>query len=109
MTQNQCPKCKAAVSPEAYFCQNCGQVLKAKPADTGIPKQILVYLVSFFLAPFGLGFAFQYLKQPDRKSRIIGIISVSLTILAIFSTIFLAKGVLDAQYQAINLISGGGY
>lgn len=105
--KNQCPKCKAEVSPEAYFCPNCGQVLRAKPADTGIPKQILIYLVSFFLAPFGLGYVFTYLKQPDRKSKTIGMVALALTILAIGSTIFLAKGFLDFEYGMINSLTGG--
>ena len=104
--QNLCPKCNSAVPAEAYFCPNCGQALKAKPADTGIPKQILIYLVSFFLAPFGLGYVFTYLKQPDRKSKIIGWIALALTILAIGSTIFLAKGFLDWEYGMINSLIG---
>lgn len=107
--QKLCPKCKAEVSAEAYFCPNCGQVLKSRPADTGIPKQILIYLISFFLAPFGLGYAFSYMKQPDKKSRTIGMIALGLTILAIAATILLAKGFLDAEYGMINSLSGRGF
>lgn len=105
--QNLCPKCKAEISEANYFCPNCGQVLKSRPADTGIPKQILIYLVSFFLAPFGLGYVFTYLRQPDKKARIIGIVALTLTILAIGLTIFLAKGFLDFQYGTINALLGG--
>lgn len=104
-----CPKCKSEIFEENYFCPNCGQVLRSKPADTGIPKQILIYLVSFFLAPFGLGYVFTYLKQPDKKTRRIGIAALVLTILAIVSTIFLAKGFLEFEYGMINSLTGQGY
>lgn len=106
--QNQCPKCGTEIFGNEYFCPNCGKVLKSKPADTGIPKQILIYLVSFFLAPFGLGYAFAYLKQPDKKSKIIGWIAVALTVLAIGSTVLLAKGFLEWEYSAINALTGQG-
>lgn len=105
--QKLCPKCKAEVFEANYFCPNCGQVLRAKPADTGIPKQILIYLVSFFLAPFGLVYVFTYIRQPDKKARIIGIISLVLTALAIVSVFSLAKGFLEFQYGAINSLIGG--
>lgn len=105
--QKLCPKCKAEVSEDNYFCPNCGQVLKAKPSDTGIPKQILIYLVSFFLAPFGLGYVFTYIRQPDKKARTIGIVALILTILAIGSVISLAKGFLEFQYGTINALLGG--
>lgn len=107
--RNSCPKCKAEVPAEAYFCPNCGQVLRARPADTGIPKQILIYLVSFFLAPFGLGYAFTYLRQPDKKAKIIGWVAIGLTVLAILSTILLAKGFLDQEYKTINSLTGTGF
>lgn len=105
--QNQCPKCGTAISGNEYFCPNCGQALKSKPADTGIPKQILIYLISFFLVPFGLGYVFTYMGQPDKKARTIGTVALILTILAIGLTIFLAKGFLDFQYGTINALLGG--
>ncbi len=107
--QNQCPKCKAANPAAAYFCSNCGQVLKSKPSDTSIPKQILIYLVSFLFAPFGLGYAFIYLKQPDRKSKIIGWVSVALTVISIVLVIALAQGFLSQYSRMLNSIGSGGY
>lgn len=116
--QKQCPKCKAAakeeaeprpydgreVSETAYFCSNCGQSLKSRPEDTSIPKQIVIYFVSFVLAPFGLVYAFRYLNQPDKKSKIIGAISLVLTILAIIAVIFTGKAYLEKQYSYINVV-----
>ena len=85
-----CPKCKAAVSPEDYFCRNCGKALKSKPLSTSVGKQIVIYLVSIFLPPFGLGPAVRYLKQPDSKSKIIGWVAVALTVLSIILVIWLS-------------------
>jgi len=106
--QKQCPKCKSEVSEMAHFCSNCGHSLKSRPEDTSILKQILVYFVSFFLAPFGLGYAFKYLNQSDKKSKMIGIISLILTFFAIITVIFTAKKYLEQEYGFLNLINNGG-
>lgn len=103
-----CPNCKAEIAEDAYFCSNCGRAIKARPEDTSVPKQILVYFVSFFLAPFGLGFAFSYLRQSDKKAKIIGGISLVLTILAVITVVLLALSYTKQQYNDINLILGGG-
>ena len=102
--QKQCPKCNIEISETAYFCSNCGQSLKSRPEDTAIPKQILVYLVSFFLAPFGLVYAFKYLREPDRKSKTIGGVSLILTVLAIIAVSYLGIAYIKQQYSEINLI-----
>ncbi len=106
--QKVCPRCKAEISEAAYFCSNCGRKLKSTPEDTSTPKQILIYFVSFFLAPFGLGYAFKYLKQSDRKSKIIGTISLVLTFVAIAAVIFISKKYIEKEYDLINLINNGG-
>jgi uncharacterized membrane protein YvbJ len=104
----QCPKCKAEIQENVYFCSNCGQPLRPRSEDVSVLKQILVYFVSFFLAPFGLGFAFKYLKQPDKKSKTIGIISLVLTFLAIIAVIWLGASYVEQEYSAIKLINTGG-
>lgn len=103
-----CPKCGAEVSEGDYFCHNCGFALKSRPEDLSIPKQIMIYLISFFLAPFGLGFAFSYLKQADRKAKTIGAVSLILTILAIATVIIIAIAYTRQEYGGINLITNGG-
>ncbi|MCL5017369.1 MAG: hypothetical protein M1155_01760 [Patescibacteria group bacterium] len=96
------------VSENDYFCRNCGLALRSRPEDTSVPKQILIYFVSFFLAPFGLGFAFSYLRQSDKKAKIIGAVSLALTILAIVAVIVIAVIYTKQEYSSINLITGGG-
>lgn len=97
-----CPSCHIPVTEEEYFCPNCGKKLKDKPVSTSVAKQILVYLVSFFLPPFGLPWAFKYLKQPDQKSKIIGYITIGLTILSIIINVWLIMAFINQTQQAMN-------
>lgn len=97
-----CPLCHNAVSDSANFCSQCGKKLKEPPLSTTVARQILIYCVSFFLAPFGLGYAFKYLKQRDAKTRTIGIVSLALTIIAIVSVILISKSFMDSLYGQFN-------
>jgi uncharacterized transporter YbjL len=104
----KCPRCKIIVSENDYFCRNCGLALKSRLEDTSILKQILIYFVSFFLAPFGLGYTFSYLRRSDKKSKIIGAVSLILTILAIIVIIYLGYMYIKQKYGQLNLINNGG-
>jgi len=108
ISQKRCPKCFAEASEAAYFCYNCGQVLKPRPESTSISRQLLVYFISFFLAPFGLAFAFKYLNQPDQKSKTIGIISIILTVISIGAVLLVGKTFIDQQYGMLQSINNGG-
>ena len=90
-----CPSCKTPVSPEFYFCPMCGKKLREKPLSTGFGRQVSVYLISFFFPPFGLGSAFNYLRQPGGTPKLIGIIAILLTI---FSLVL-------ATYQFMEIFS----
>lgn len=101
-TEIFCPSCHAVVPAAAKFCAQCGKKLKEQPPSTTVAKQILIYLVSFFLAPFGLGYAFKYIRQRDPKARAIGVVSVVLTIIAIALMIWLSKTFTDSLYGSFN-------
>lgn len=90
-SENQllCPACHKPITEDEYFCPSCGKKLKERPVSTGVAKQTLVYLVSFFLPPFGLPWAYKYLRQPDQKSKIIGYVTVALTVLSLIINIWL--------------------
>ncbi|MCR4323282.1 MAG: zinc ribbon domain-containing protein [Candidatus Azambacteria bacterium] len=99
-----CPSCRAVIPASANFCMQCGKNIKKTSPSTTIARQIFIYSVSFFLAPFGLGYAFIYLKQPDTKSRTIGIISLVLTVCAIVLVITLAQIFMKSLYGSLDTL-----
>ena len=102
LTPTTCPFCHTAISAADYFCPNCGKKLKDKPPATTISKQIIVYLVSLLLPPFGIVYAWRYLKQADGKSQKIGIAAVVLTVIALALTIWATKLMIDSINQQLN-------
>lgn len=104
-----CPKCGTEVSEADIFCPHCGFELKPHAMETSAVKQALIYFISFFLAPFGLGYAFKYLKQPDEKSKIIGIVSLVLTALAIVVAVIVTQQFLAQSYGQLDLINSEGF
>ncbi|MEK7487858.1 MAG: zinc ribbon domain-containing protein [Patescibacteria group bacterium] len=99
-----CPSCQAVIAATANFCSQCGRKLKNTSLSTSVGKQVFIYLVSFFLAPFGLGYAFMYLKQPDAKARMIGIVSLVLTACAIVAVISIATAFMKSYYGALDTL-----
>ncbi len=100
-----CPSCHAAVSIEsAVFCPYCGKRLFL---STSIPEQIIIYLVSIFLPPFGFYYAWNYLRRTDEKMRAIGLIAAMLTIFSVIAAIWLGKTMIDSVNQALQSSLGG--
>jgi hypothetical protein len=79
----ECPVCHLEVRPTDYFCFNCGKNLRPKPLSTSLNRQIIIYLESFFLPPYGLIIGVRYLKQNDNSSKIVGTVAIILTVLSI--------------------------
>ncbi len=78
------------------------------PPATTISRQIIVYLISFFLAPFGLWFAWKYLRQNDSKSKKIGVAAVALTIISVAITIWAMAGLFNSVSPLLKSLSGLG-
>jgi hypothetical protein len=90
----------------ANFCSNCGKPLRTIPLPTSVPRQIVVYMASFFLAPFGLWFAWKYLRQDDQKSKMIGCIAIAFTIAALAITVWTIAGLFNSFNQLAKTLSG---
>lgn len=99
---SNCPSCHTAISAAGNFCPQCGVKLKEPALSTSIGKQTLIYFVSFFLAPFGLHYAIKYLKQSDSKAKLIGVVSLVLTISAILLMFWITSSFINTLYQLLN-------
>jgi hypothetical protein len=100
--EKKCPACQAPVAETAYFCPNCGKVLREKPPSTSIWKQIVVYAVSLFAPPFGLWYAWKYLRQPEKISKYIGLTAIILTVISVVITVQIGQQFMNQVDQSLN-------
>lgn len=105
--EQTCPVCHQNVDATDFFCRNCGKKLHEPPLSTNIALEILYYIGSVLLPPFGLVWGIKYIKQPDPAARRIGIVSIVLTVVSLLVTILwtmqLIKGL---TAQANTLLNG---
>src|SRR5690242_929995 len=104
-----CPGCAQTIPADAYFCPNCGKELREKALTVSRGKQIGVYLVSFFLPPFGLYPAIKYIRQPDPQVKLIGWVALVLTILSFIISFVVVGKVMGTYSQLLNQFSTGQY
>lgn len=104
-----CPVCQSQLNADWYFCPNCGKILKDKVPVITVSKQILIYLVSFFFAPLGLGWGFKYARSSDTKVRIIGIVSILLTVASLIGMALLFKSFAEQYSRMLNEVGAGLY
>jgi len=111
--QLTCPYCKNNISTSDYFCPTCGKKLKDKPVSTTFARQLVIYLTSFFLPPFGLWPAIRYLRQQDQKAKKIGLAALFLTIISIVITVWMTTSFISSFNKELNnqlnLYQGVGY
>jgi len=100
-----CPSCHTSILPAFYFCPNCGKALRPKPLSTSLGKQISVYLISFFLPPFGLGPAFRYLSQKGALAKTIGIVAILLTTFSLAVAVYYCVEFFHQVNQIIGINS----
>ncbi len=78
-----CPQCHATMRAEYYFCYNCGKNLHPAPLSTSVLTQTGIYVGSVILAPMGLIWGLRYLRQSSGKAKMIGLVSVILTVVTL--------------------------
>lgn len=106
---NQCPTCHSPTQPEWYFCAQCGKVLRDKPIHITVGRQIVLYLVSFFFSPFGLVWGIRYVRNKDRKVKVVGLVCIVLTVLALSITIYTFSSVMSSYTNMLNNLGTGKY
>ncbi len=109
LAQLTCPTCHTKLQPNFYFCPNCGRNLKGKPPSVSVVSQLGIYSLSFFLPPLGLLPGIKYALKPDKKVRMVGFVSIGLTILSVIITVVVMMQVAQVYTKMLNDISSGTY
>ena len=97
-----CPRCHQTIQPTDYFCPNCGKKLHSPPLSTSISSQIVLYLKTLLLPPFGFIWGYRYLRQSDSKSKLIGLAVIIITIIETIWLIFFTINFTNTLNQQIN-------
>lgn len=100
--QLHCPTCQSTITKEYNFCPMCGKKFHEPPQSTDIGRQIVVYLVSIFLPPLGLWPGIKYLRQKDKRSKIVGAVAIFLTIASTVISIWLSAALIDQYTKELN-------
>ena len=97
-----CSKCHQPIVSTDYFCPNCGKKIRSPPPSTSLSGQIVLYLKSLILPPLGFFWGYQYLRQPDKKSKLIGLFVIIITIIEIIWLIQVTVNIINTANQQIN-------
>lgn len=92
-----CPKCHQPVTLTDYFCPGCGKKIRSRPLSTSLTSQIVLYLKTLLLPPFGLIWGYRYLRQSDTASKIVGLVTIIITAV---ETVWLV----EATVAAVNTV-----
>src|SRR3989344_4729903 len=98
----KCPVCHVSVLPTHYYCYNCGNNLRPAPPKIDAFAQIVLYAKSLLLPPFGALWAIKYLKQPDTKSKMVGVIAIVMTVVSFVIAIILFNNFMTTLNTQVN-------
>jgi len=76
--------------------------LRPKPLPTSISSQVILYLKSIIFLPLGIIWGIRYLRQPDKRSKIVGLITIILTIVIIVIATRATVNFIDTLNDQIN-------
>ena len=100
-----CRNCQTVMPGNAYFCYICGKPVRKVPPSTSTGKQINIYLISFFIPPMGFVYGWRYIRQPNDKSKIVGVIAVTLTLLSLLLSIWTTKALVNYINEQLSIIN----
>lgn len=99
---SKCPLCHIEVRPSDYFCFNCGNNLKPKPLSTSATQQVLVYLKSIFLTPYGLIIGLRYLREKESRSKVVGLVAMVLSLVTMIVVMKLTFDLINNINEQVN-------
>ena len=97
-----CRKCHAQVRDADYFCFNCGVNLQPAPPPVGLGGQLVLYLKSMIVPPLGIYWAIPYLRQKNVKSKVVGMVAIIITLVALLVLVVALKNFSDSVNKQIN-------
>lgn len=97
-----CPTCHQPIQSTDYFCGNCGKKLQDPPPSTTPFSQFKLYAGSIFLPPWGIIASLKYLKQPNSKSKRIGMVAITLGCISLVVSAILTVNTLNAINDQVN-------
>jgi hypothetical protein len=99
-----CPKCRIRLKEVGVYCQWCGHKLFGDD-KVSVGKEILMYVVSLALPPFGLGWALKYLRLGTPQGKRIALIIFILTAVSLLGTILAFKSVMGYIQKSYNEVN----
>ena len=108
--KEKCPFCNKEINQTDKFCPNCGNKLPEKDLPFSTAQKVKIYLLSIFLAPFGLYWFFKYFKNENGEKRKLAFnvlfISIVMIIVLIIINFYFVKA-LQTYIDSYNLESFG--
>jgi len=98
-----CSGCHQTIRETDFFCPNCGKKLHEKPLPVSFLVELLCYVGSVLLPPFGIVWGIKYLKQNDDTAKRIGMISIALTLLSTLITFLLTVNIIGNITSQANM------
>lgn len=102
-----CPQCGNPVSPDSFFCPQCGKELRAAPLSVSLGAQVWIYALSIFLPPLGLWPGIKYVKRSSEKEKLVGWIAIVLTVISTVVTTWLTFAFLNVYLTTLTQSLGG--
>lgn len=93
-----CPACHVAVRSGDYFCFNCGKNLHPAPPSMSLATQLSYFVGSLVLPPMGIIWGIRYLKSPEQKAKIFGLVLIMITVIECLVLV-------DVSVKAYNAIN----
>ncbi len=97
-----CTQCGTALPAEANFCSHCGVQIKEPGLSVSAATQFRIYCVSFFVPPFGLWYAYKYLKHGGATEEKIGYVAIVLTLVGIGLVIWSVNSLIQSVNQSLE-------
>ncbi len=108
--KEKCPFCTKEIDQTDKFCPNCGNKLPEKNLPFSTAQKVKIYILSIFLAPFGLYWFFKYLgsENNDKRKVAFNVLYISIVmIIVLFIINFYFIRALQTYVDSYNLDNFG--